>query len=194
MAVVIAPPVICSGAAYLWREGAGPLGRQACCTERLLVQEFRDAEVEQLHAAVGRDEHIRRFEIAMDDQLGVGVSDGVQHTEEQADSRGHAERARVAVLVDRHALDMLEDQKWLPVRADPRVDQIRNVRMFQPPEDGAFPLEPFAARADERAQELDRDAPLKTAVGPLGEPHPPHPAFADLPHQTVGADRLAGHG
>ena len=49
-----------------------------------LRHELGDSEVEQLHGAVGRDQDVRRLEVAMDDQIGVRVAHGLEHGEKQA--------------------------------------------------------------------------------------------------------------
>ena len=43
-----------------------------------------------------------------------------------------------------------------------------------------------------QARQLQRDLPLVGAVGALGQPDAAHAAAADLAHQTVGTDALAG--
>ena len=58
--------------------------------------QLRDAEVEQAHVAGGRDQDVRRLEVAVDDQVGVRVADRVADLVEQvaaaipakADARG----------------------------------------------------------------------------------------------------------
>ena len=46
---------------------------------RLRVEELRDAEIEQFHIAGSRDEDIRRFEVAVDDQGAMRVLHGITH-------------------------------------------------------------------------------------------------------------------
>jgi len=74
-----------------------------------------------------------------------------------------------------------------------RVDQARDVRISQPPEDDAFAPEPLlAAPADERCvQQLDRHLPFIAAVAAPAEPHAAHAAVTDAREQRVGADRDA---
>ena len=72
----------------------------------------------------------------------------------------------------RLAVDVLEHEIRLAGRRDAGVDQMRDVRMAQPREDGAFAPEPLlAGAADQRdVQQLDRGASLEAAVAALGEP------------------------
>ena len=50
----------------------------------LLAEHLRDAEVEELHGAVGRYQDVRRLEVAVDDEILMGVADGVADRAEQA--------------------------------------------------------------------------------------------------------------
>ena len=92
----------------------------------------------------------------------------------------------------RLAVDVLEHEIRLAGRRDAGVDEVRDARVAQPGEDGAFAREPlFAGAADQRdVQQLDRGASLEAAVAALGEPHAAQPALSDMRHQPVGADHL----
>ena len=83
-----------------------------------------------------------------------------------------AERALVAVAVDGLPVDVLEDQIGLAGRRDAGVDEVRDARMAEAREDGAFAPEAlFAGAADQRdVQQLDRRAALEPAVAAFGEP------------------------
>ena len=54
----------------------------------LRVEHLGDAEVEQLDVALGRDEHVARLEVAMHDQVLVGVLHGVADLECELEARG----------------------------------------------------------------------------------------------------------
>ena len=58
-------------------------------------QQRGDAEIEQLHLALPGHEDVRRLEIAMDDEIAVGVRHGGQNVEEQPDALLDAETALV---------------------------------------------------------------------------------------------------
>ena len=98
----------------------------------------------------------------------------------------------VAVAVDVLAVDVLEHEIGLAGRRDAGIDEVRDVRVGQAGEDGAFATEALLARAaDERdVQQLDRRAPLETAVAAFGEPDAAHPAPPDRSHQAVRAEDL----
>ena len=70
-----------------------------------LLEPFRDAEVEELHLAVDVDQHVRRLQIAMDHQAAVRVFHGRADLAEQMEPRLDVERLRVAVAIDRRAVD-----------------------------------------------------------------------------------------
>ena len=71
------------------------------------VEQLRDAEVEELHLAVGRDEDVRRLEVAVDDEVLVRVADGVAHHLEEREPASSERLRVVAVAVDRLAVDEL---------------------------------------------------------------------------------------
>jgi hypothetical protein len=69
LAVVSGSPRTCSGLAY-----SGVIARTSCrVTARpaaaVGVDQLGDAEVEQVHAAVARDEDVGGLEVAVDDQV-----------------------------------------------------------------------------------------------------------------------------
>ena len=122
VAVVIGPPVNCSGAAY-----SGVSARPALASERrglarvrLSLEQLCDAEVEQLDFAVVADEHVRRLDVPVHDQVGVGVGDGREYVEEQADPGLEAEAPFVAVPIDRRTVDVLQHEIGLAERATRR--------------------------------------------------------------------------
>ena len=67
--------------------------RETCrCLQRRLRLQPRQAEVEQLHT-VGREEHIRGFEIAVDDTPGVQCRKRSENSQFDRQRVGDAERA-----------------------------------------------------------------------------------------------------
>jgi hypothetical protein len=63
------------GRGKLRREGDAGFARQLRCRgdAPFVLQQFGDAEVQQLYLTANVDEHIRRFDIAMDDQVGMRI-------------------------------------------------------------------------------------------------------------------------
>ena len=165
-------------AAFARQRARRPTGEPA----GIALDQLGDAEVEELGLPVGADQHVRRLDVTVHDQVGVGVRDRVHHVEAQAQARLDPERARVAVLVDALAVHVLEDEIRLSRRGDPGVDEMRDVRMPQAGEDGALAAETFFAGApDERdVQQLDGRGALKPAVAAFGQPHAAGSALAKV--------------
>ncbi len=196
----MSPPVTCSGAAYCGVSTDAPSRVSAVRVARRLVRlvgldQLGDAEVEQLHLAVARDEHVRRLQVAVDDQVRVRVRDGREHVEQQPQPRVDAQRSPIAIFVEALAVDVFQHEERLAGRRDARIDEMRDVRMREPREDAAFaPEARFARAADERrVQEFHRGAAFEAAVAAFREPDRAHAALADERHEPVRADDGAGH-
>ena len=100
----------------LWRSVLGSKGRtgfareQGCGTHlAFALQEFGNPEVQQLDFTAGGDQHVRRFDIAMDNQIRMGVRHCGQHIQKQANACIEVELVLVAILIDGVALDILQD-------------------------------------------------------------------------------------
>ena len=95
--------------------GAGVVGSHetgdGCVGGNRIGRQLRDAEVEQLRNAVVGDEHVRRFDVAMNDEIAMRVLHGVAELEEEAQSRVERQRALAAIDVDRRALDVLHREE-----------------------------------------------------------------------------------
>ena len=152
--MVIWPPVTCSGAAYFGVSATPPSRVSVDIPLSSSSEQLGDAEVEQLDLAVVGHEHVRRLQVAVDDQVGVGVRDGRLHVQEQADALLDAEALVVAEAIDVLAVDVLEHQVRLTGARHPGVDQPGDVRVRQPGEDRPLALEPglpFPARRATRS-------------------------------------------
>ena len=182
VAVVIGAPVSCSGAANSGVSGpSADAGHGRDIRVRVGVNELGDAEIEQLDLTVGSHEHIGRLDVAMHDQVGVRVGDGLEHIEEQAHAGLEPERVMIAVGVDVLALDVLQHQVGLLHRRHTGVDEVRDMRMSEPGQDAALAREPrFRVAAHQtQVQQLDRDLPVEPAIAPLSQPDGSHAAAAD---------------
>ena len=137
------------GRGVLRRQRDAALARQQ--RHRLVVAEqLGDAEVEQLDLAVAGDQHVRRLEVAVDDQVGVGVRDRRLDVQEQADAILDAEPLVVAEAIDVLAVDVLEHQVRLAGPRDAGVDQPGDVRVRQARQHRAFAAEPGLAFPSEQ--------------------------------------------
>ncbi len=171
----------------------GVAGQLAHVAERgFVLQQLRDAEIQQLNGAAVADQHIRRLDVSVDDEIGVSVGDGGQHVDEQTKTCSDAEPIDIAITVDPLAFDVLDHQIRLSGGRDAGVDQARDVRMGKPSKNAALALKTFLACASDQCgvQQLDGDFALETAVAAPSEPHGPHAALAERRFQCVGADRL----
>ena len=95
---------------------------------------------------------------------------------------------RVAVAVDRLAVDELHGEVRQPRVGDPAVDQPRDARMLEPREDAPLLDEPPQHARRAVLDQLDRDALLELSVRALAEEHASHPAAPDLAHDAERAD------
>ena len=199
VAVVTCPPVTCSGAAYSGVSAAPPSRVSALASADLRLpplgiplEQLGDPEVEQLDLPIDPDEHVRRLDVAVHDQVGVRVGDSLQHIEEQAETGLDSQRMFAAVAVDAQTVHVLEDEIRLARRRHPRIDEVRDVRVGEPGENVAFAPEPLFAGAPQQreVQQLDRRAPFEAAVAALGQPHAAHAALTDSRDQAVGAEGL----
>ena len=160
----------------------------------LVLEQLGDAEVEQLHRTVIRDQHVRRLDIPMHDQVRMRMRDRGEHIEKQSQTPLHVKPPAVTIVVDPFTLDEVQDQVRLARRRDACVDQSRDVRMREPGQDIAFAAEALlAGLPDQRGvQELDRYLALEAPVAAPGEPHATHAALAKRRFKRIGADELAG--
>jgi hypothetical protein len=159
------------------------------------VGQGRDAEVEQLHLPACVHEHVGGLEIAMHDEVRMRVRDGVGHLQEQIEPGGGVEPALRRVAIDARALDVLEDEVWLPGLRDACVEKPRDVRVRQPREQRALTPEPLVTQPIPHGEvdELDRGLALEAAVAAARQPHRTHAAHPERPNERVAADGLPGH-
>jgi hypothetical protein len=75
------------------------------------------------------DEHIGRFDVTMNDQIGVCVRDGAYNIQEKYDAGVHVEAVIIAPGVDRLTFNVLKNDVWLLGCAYPCINQFRDVRM-----------------------------------------------------------------
>ena len=159
-----------------------------------LVEQFRDAEIEQADLAGRRDQDVRGLQVAMHDEVGVRVADGVADLREQRQARRHVEVLRAGIGGDRIAADVVEREVGLAVLADAGIEQAGDVRMAEAREDLPFAGEARAQAgiAESGAQQFQRDAAFVQAVGAHGQPDLAHAAFAQRHDEPVRADLLTG--
>ena len=126
----------------------------------------------------------------MHHQAPVGVAHGVGDPAEQREALPGGQRMRVAVRVQRDAVDVLHHQIRHAFGRRAAVNQLRDTRMVERRED--LPLgakAPQAVLAQHAAHDLDRHALMKVVVS-FGEVHRAHAAVPDFRHDAVPANPL----
>ena len=130
------------------------------------------AEVEQLHA-VRRQEHVRRFEVAMDDAARVQRRERGQNLEADRDRLGHVQRTASQLLRQRLTLEQLHgDEQAAGVFAD--LVNLTDVGMVDAGRRARFTPQPLARRlvaGERRASSSARPR----ARGVRRAPRTPHP-------------------
>ncbi|WLA04796.1 hypothetical protein MO329_19965 [Xanthomonas translucens] len=141
------------------------------CGAGLDSEQLGDAEVEPAHLACGVDQDVGRLQVAMYDQVGVGVTDHLAYLQEQPQPRAHRQLQALAMIGERLAFDIGQ----------------RQVRVLQPRQDLALAGEALAQRGVGVAgtQQFQRDLALVQAVDALRQPDLAHAAFAEQPLQRI---------
>ena len=155
------------------------------------MQRFREAEVEDLDDAVGREAHVRRLEVPVHD---AGLVRGLEtlrdltaHVDGFVDGQRTAREPRGEVLTG----DELHREEARVVHLIDAVDA-RDVRMVQRRERLRLALEatqPLLVLGEALGQDLDRDlTPQARVLGPVDLAHPPGPEGTE---DLVVGERLA---
>src|SRR5690606_7705447 len=113
-----------------------------------------------------RDQRVRRLEVAMHDEVAVRVTERVADLEEQSQARAHVQPARVTVVRDPLALDILHREERTAVIGDTAIEQPRDVRVFEPRQDLPLAQEPpdRLARVGPAPDQLERVPLLELTV------------------------------
>ena len=154
-----------------------------------------DAEVRQLHAALGGDEDVARLDVAVDETGLVGVVERGGHRSPDHERLVDAQPpGLVQEVAQRAPGDQLHDHRSPAVGLDGVVDA-DDVRVVQP--GGGDGLPPEALDHDRVVgqgclEQLDRDLAIERRVG--GHPHLAHAAVSQSPIETVplGEKRRVG--
>ena len=155
-----------------------------------IVEEFGDAEIEQLRFAVGGDQNVRRLDVAMDDELAVRELHRRADIAEQRDAFFDAQLALRGVAQQRFAVDVFHREVRTSIVGDAAVEQARDVRMFETREDLPLAQETRLHRIGIHAalDDLQRGALLELSVGAFGEQHHAHAAAAEFAQHAPRAD------
>ncbi|WP_251044528.1 MULTISPECIES: hypothetical protein [unclassified Lysobacter] len=167
---------------------------------RVAAAEVRgDAEIDQMRASVGADQHIRRLDVAMDDALRMRVAQRFADLDQQIHAFAHAGVAAVAPGVHGDAIDVAHGEPRVAVGVDATIEQGGDAGMFQPRQMIALADEGLqqGRRGQGGAHALERGALFVLAVGAMRGVDRAHAAFGDhavdLPRAQARADaRIVG--
>ena len=173
------------------REHACPVHRQGAAGRVVaIVEELGDAEVEQLHRPVARDQDVAGLDVAVYDQIGVRVAHGAQHLEEQPHALLDGQGVVLRVDIDRLSINVFQHEVRLTVGGHARVEEPRDPRVGEPGQHRPLAAESFLAEGTQAGQveELDRRSSLESSVGAPREPHRAHPALPNGSLKRVRTD------
>ncbi len=175
------------------------LGRRVLQRERAIaggggvagVELLGDAEVEQLDPAFAVDQQVGWLQVAVDDQVAVGMGHGIQHLREQLHALAQVQPVRVAPLVDRHAVHALHDEVGIALLADAAIEQCGDVGVAQAGQQLAFAQEAFARGrgVGHGADQLERRLLVVGTVGAFHGVDRAHAAAAEDRDHPPGAER-----
>ncbi len=155
------------------------------------VQRFGDAEIQQLDLLFGRHQHVAGLQVAVHQQLAVGVGHGVGELQEQRQPR--RQRQHGASTVDGLPDHALHHEIGQAVGGESGVQHVRDVRVRHPRQRLLFLRETFQHGGGIHAalQHLDRRLADVGAVGALGQPDVAHATRAQPRDDAPRAQQLA---
>ena len=138
---------------------------------------------------VGIYQDVRRFQVAMDDQVTVRMRDPRAHQQKQIYPRAQVEWR--CILIDRDTLHMLHHQVGSSVLGMSRIQQPCDGRMAQIGKELALSEETLAPRGPVRigAKQFDGDFLLDFTVPPLRQVDRTHAARPEQLNQPVWSAR-----
>src|SRR5665213_1795019 len=160
---------------------------------RVSADQLGDAEVEQLGGGIGGDKDVGGLQIAVDDEVAVGVGDGFEDVQEEVAAGLDAEGILAAEDVDGAAFYILHGEEGDAVGGGPAVEQAGNIRVIQICEDLALVAEAAQDFLGVHAALDDFEGDLLDVflVVAEGEIDGAHAAAAYLADDAIGAEALA---
>ena len=129
--------------AQLLGTGVGRRGHDGGGQQAVWLDEFRGAKVQQLDRAVRGDENIGRLQIEMDNQVAMGIGNGVAHAQKELQPFVNPQLARIAIRVQMGAVHVFHDQVGLSPVAQAGIQHAGDVGMIERGEDVLFAVEAF---------------------------------------------------
>src|SRR5262245_14021567 len=157
-----------------------------CCRSNNL----RDSEIEQLHRSLGGHQDVARLQVTMNDEPLMGILNRAADTSEQLEALAYGESMLVAPPMNGLAVDELHDKIRKAVFGLAAVYEPRDVGMIERREDLALAAEAIEDlfTVHSRANQLDRDAPMKSPGDRVRQVDGTHATGADFLEQPIAAD------
>ena len=155
------------------------------------LDDFGDAEIEELGLAVGGDEDVGGLDVAVDDAGVVGALDGGADFAEEAEAVVDGKVELVAELADGLSGDVLHDEVREPFGSGAGVEEGGDVVVTEGLEDAALVVEAAEdgggvhAALDDFDGEVARDGGVADAI------HRAHAAFTDALEELIAIDAAA---
>src|SRR5262245_27846851 len=97
----------------------------------IAVLKLGDAEIQQGNTALGRHENVRRLEVAVNDEMAVGVLHGSTDTTEEIQPLIDRKLALGTVAIDRDAVDVLHGEPRQTIGRRAAIEQLRDAWMIE---------------------------------------------------------------
>ncbi len=152
---------------------------------RIGIEQLGDAEIEQLHFAIARDQHVGWFQVAMHDQRAMRGLDRAADIDKQRKAPPKIETTAANERGDRFAVDEFQcDVRCTGIRYA-AFDEPRDARMAKLREREAFAAEAalFVRRVKSAAQEFQRNRLAHAGLFAFGAKDDRRAAFAELVQQ-----------
>ncbi len=157
----------------------------------LRLHELGEAEVEELHPPVARQEDVLGLQVAVDDAGGVSGREALRDLDRGGGDDLDGERPAVEPVPERLPLEELGDEVGDPVVA-PDVEDGEDVRVVEPPDRLHLDLEPanpVGVGGPGPREDLDGDVAAEPGVP--GAPDLAHSPRADARHHFVGTELVS---
>ncbi len=189
--------------AYLFRAGmirghdanVGLRHRQRVPRRLPIVQQFCNAEIQELRNAGRGHQDIRGLEIAMHDEILVGIMNRRANRLKQLQPRIDIEPVRIAKDIDGHAVDIFHDDIGAAVGQGAAVQEMRNIRMIELGQYLALQLEArvHGDRKGAAMHDLDGNLLFELGIGSLGKINLAHPAGTQGAQHPVRPYAISHH-
>ena len=170
---------------------AGERLRRRLHRRRFRHLQLRDAEVQDLDAAVGREKEVVGFQIAMDDAARVRGGEAAGRLQDDGNSLIDRQRALVDAAAQAFAVEAFGHEERQAAKLTDVVDG-KNVRVVERAGGPGFVGEASQAigiAREVRQQDFDRDVPAESLV--FRAPHFTRAARAEAAKHRVRADAIA---